>query len=111
MSISVRIGGVPGMSLRAMCDVDPISSEKMGEYRDTVFPTPCRIVVMAVDKGQQHSQTNRMLEFVSDDEAEPWIWQHGPFFVSGKMRIENKINNGREASEAWKKWRTQLKGD
>jgi hypothetical protein len=52
-----------------------------------------------------------MLEFVSDDDAEPWIWQHGPFFVSGKMRIASKINNGREASEAWKEVRKKYGRD
>lgn len=111
MTISVRFGGVPGMSLRVMSDVEASSSVRTGEYRDNEYKAPCRVFVMVGNKANQPAQPIRMLEFVSDDDAEPWIWQHGPFFVSGKMRIENKINNGREASEAWKKWRTQLKGD
>ena len=111
MSISVRFGGVPGMSLRVMSDVEATSSVRTGECRDNEYDAPCRVFVMVGDKANQPTQPIRMLEFVSDDNAEHWTWQHGPFSVSGKMRIANKINNGREASEAWKKWRQDLKRD
>jgi hypothetical protein len=103
--LRVRFGNVPGMSLRFRSVHEPEQVEvvedlaKACEVKEGWLARWKRVGILTGAKGE-----GKYRFFVLEPGSTIDHLNHGPLEVEGRFRIVEKVNNPREALEAWKKF-------